>query len=56
MTMYGFISMINHGKPNILHSTIPPYLNMWYASKDIQPDEQIFIDYIETISNQTTRK
>ena len=28
MTIYGFVSMINHGKPNIKHSRIKPYLNI----------------------------
>ena len=56
MTMYGFISFINHGKPNICHSKIEPFLNIWTAKRDIQAGEQIFLDYIETITDKRRRR
>jgi len=52
LTVYAFISMINHGEPNIVANAIPPYLHMWYACRDIKAGEQILIDYIGAIDDK----
>ena len=35
LTIYAFISMINHGEANIFHLAQFPFLHMWYSQRDI---------------------
>ena len=53
VTIYGFISLINHNKDcNIMGTWKPPCLNVNYASKDIKEGEEIFIDYLDGAKNE----
>ena len=48
ITMFGFISMINHGKgQNVRNTYIEPCLNIMYADRDIRKGEEIIIDYLK---------
>ena len=48
--IHGFCSMLNHGKEkdiNTEHAFLGPSISVYKASKDIEENEEIFINYCE---------